>query len=90
MLSAMRLRRTSPLSHKTRPTFKTPKDAPKAPGTPSGPMGLPLSYNVKEYKLKPDLAASGKMRVSKAVRRRGASGAARYKKNKLLNQDPIS
>lgn len=77
------------MSPKTSPTFKIPKMTPKSPGTPCGPMGLPVCYNTKDYKLKPDVDNSGKMRVSKSVRRRSASGASRYKRNKLLIDDPI-
>ena len=77
------------MSHKANPSFKIPKQPPKDPGTPCGPMGLPVSYNIKDYKLKPDSKNSGKMRVSKSVRRRSASGATRYRKNKLLSEDPI-
>lgn len=77
------------MSPKTNASSRVPKKAPKAPGTPCGPMGLPVSYNIKDYKLKPDSNNSGKMRVSKTVRRRSASGATRYKKNKLLSEEPI-
>ncbi len=77
------------MSPNTNASSKVPKKAPKAPGTPCGPMGLPVSYNIKEYKLKPDAGNSGKMRVSKSVRRRSASGANRYSSNKLLSGRPI-
>jgi len=77
------------LSANTRPTVAVRRPAPKSPGEPSGPMGLPISYNIKEYRIKEESKAGKGDSVIKPVRRRANSGASRYKKNKLLCREPI-
>jgi hypothetical protein len=52
-------------------------------------MGLPISYNIKEYRIKEESKAGKGDSVIKPVRRRANSGASRYKKNKLLCREPI-
>jgi len=84
------------LSAKTNPTTKTPKIAPKKPGTPTGPMRLPISYNKKDYKVEKSgevtslKRSSGHFaRVYNPQGRKGSGGPLRYRKNKLLEADPI-
>ena len=77
------------MSANTNPMVKTPKTPLKNPGELCGPMGLPISYNINDYKVKPDRSKPGKMKVVKPVRKRAASGANRYSNNKLLSERPI-
>jgi hypothetical protein len=77
------------LSVNTRPTGKNPKTPIRNPGDTCGPMKLPVSYNIYDYKVKPDDSKPGRMRVVRPIRKRSASGANRYSSNKLLSEGPI-
>lgn len=81
---------------KTNPTQKVPKIIRKKPGTPTGPMGLPISYNKKDYKIE----KGGKVTSLKKSRghstriynpqgKKGSGGPLRYRTNKLLDAAPI-
>ena len=84
------------MSAKTHPIKKIPKIAPKKPGTPTGPMELPISYNKKDYKVEKNgdvtslKRSSGHCaRIYNPQGRKGSDGPLRYRKNKLLEAAPI-
>ena len=77
------------MSVRTNPCGKIPKTPIRSPGEICGPMSLPVSYNIHDYKVKPDAGKPGRMKVVKPTRRRAASGAKRYSSNKLLADRPI-
>ncbi len=84
------------MSAKTHPIKKIPKIAPKKPGTPTGPMDLPISYNKKDYKVEKNgdvtslKRSSGHFaRICNPQGRKGSGGPLRYRKNKLLEAAPI-
>lgn len=70
---------------RTNPIEKVLKTPLLPPGTKVGPMGLPISYCTKDYKI--INTKSGKS--VRRIRRRVESGANRYSTNKLLDGDPI-
>ena len=77
------------MSANTNPSGKIPKTPMRSPGEICGPMSLPVSYNIHDYKVKPDASKPGRMKVVNPIRKRAASGANRYSSNKLLSERPI-
>ena len=71
------------------PTEKMRKSPLKQPGELVGPMRLPISYDVNNYRVKRVGGKNGKIKIIGPKRRRSASGANRYKESKLLDGAPI-
>lgn len=84
------------MSSKTHPIAKTPKVAPVPPGTKKGPMQLPVSYNIRDYRVdhantpvKRRRSPSEYRLVKGGTAKRSTGGATRYRSNKLLEAGPI-
>jgi len=82
------------LSSKTHCTHKIPKTVIVPPGTKKGPMQLPVSYNVLDYRIEGSSAVKIRRSPSdyRLVKGKPATryhGANRYKSNKLLDAKPI-
>lgn len=67
----------------------------RPPGSLVGPMCLPLSYNIKDYKISQEgsVLRKGKRYGQGSLfidsEKKGKGGANRYRSNKLLDAKPI-
>lgn len=79
------------MSSNTHPVKKVKKGVRLPPGTIVGPMRLPLSYNMSDYIVSESGDASKIKRRGDGSEEKGryAKGALRYKRNKLLDGDPL-
>ncbi len=83
------------MSSNTHATGRILKTAPRPPGSLVGPMSLPLSYNRRDYKMSPSGSVLKKRKRSGHgglfidSDKKGKGGANRYRRNKLLDAEPI-